>query len=65
MKIIMRYWDGIFFGVFWTLGMLWWNWPLEVAPTIILVVCGAVAGVLFHLIMGWWMRRMGMRPAGS
>jgi hypothetical protein len=52
-----RYWNGIFFAILWTLGMMAWSWPLTTAHAIILTVCGALAGVAFHLIMRWWERQ--------
>ena len=54
---MMRYWDGIFFAVLWTLGMLLWAWPPALAQTVILAVCGALAGIAFHLMMRWWAKR--------
>lgn len=57
MRLMTRYWDGAFFAVFWTVAMLAWNWPVDVVPALILAACGALAGVLFHLAMRWWVRR--------
>ena len=43
------------FAVFWTAGMLWWTAPLTAAKAVILGSCGAIAGLLFHLMMGKWL----------
>jgi phosphate/sulfate permease len=54
---MIRYWNGIFFTVLWTLGMMAWSWPLTTAHAIILAVCGALAGVAFHVVMQRMARR--------
>jgi hypothetical protein len=43
------------FAVLWTAWMLWWTAPLAVANTIILVICGAFAGLLFYWAIGKWL----------
>jgi hypothetical protein len=48
---MIKYWDGLFFALFWTAAMYRWNPPLDLVPTLILIVAGALGGVLFHLGM--------------
>jgi hypothetical protein len=50
---------SVLFAVLWTAGMLWWNAPLHIAETIILVVAGAVAGFLWYFVMRLFMKRLG------
>ena len=47
---------SIFFAVFWTAGMIWWNAP-AIAGAIILMFAGALAGTLWFFAMRWWMNR--------
>jgi hypothetical protein len=49
--------SSVAFAVLWKAGMLWWSAPLEVAQTIILVVVGAIAGLLWYWLFGMWYRR--------
>jgi hypothetical protein len=50
---------SVLFAVLWTAGMLWWNAPLDVAETVILVVAGAIAGLLWYFAMRLFMERFG------
>ncbi len=50
---------SVLFAVLWTAGMLWWNAPLQAAETVILVIAGGIAGLLWYLVMRMFMRRMG------
>jgi hypothetical protein len=54
---MIRYWNGILFAILWTLGMMIWSWPLTMAHAIILTVCGALAGAMFHVVMQWLAQR--------
>jgi phosphate/sulfate permease len=47
---------SIGFAVAWTLLMWWWNAPLSTAATVILSIAGAIAGLLWYLLMGRWLR---------
>ena len=47
--------SSIAFAVMWTLLMLWWSGSFETANIVILMISGAVAGVLWYL----GMRRFG------
>jgi hypothetical protein len=46
---------SIFFAVFWSAGMIWWNAP-KVAGAVILMVAGALAGTGWFFAMRWWMK---------
>ena len=47
---------SIFFAVFWTAGMYWWNAP-TLAGAVILMFAGALAGTLWYFGMRWWMNK--------
>jgi hypothetical protein len=49
--------SAVAFAVLWTGFMLWWSAPLEMASTIILVVTGAILGLLWYWLFGLWYRR--------
>ena len=53
-----RYFPGVFFAVFWTAIMLWWNAPLDTAEIVIFVVCGILAGAAFGWAMNWFADRV-------
>ena len=44
------------FAVAWIALMWWWNAPLDTVPAAILIVAGAIAGLLWYLMMGWWLK---------
>ncbi len=44
---------AVFFTVFWTAGMLWWNEASEPAHIIIMSLGGALAGYLWYRTMRW------------
>jgi hypothetical protein len=46
-------WSAIFFTVFWTAGMLWWNGTLQPASVVLTVIGGCVAGYLWYRLMRW------------
>jgi len=48
---------SIGFAVAWTLLMWWWNAPLSTAATVILSIAGAIAGLLWYLMMAWCLRQ--------
>jgi len=48
---------SIFFAVFWTAGMYWWNAP-TLAGAVILMFAGALAGTLWYFGMRWWMNKL-------
>lgn len=56
-----RFLDGIIFAVLWTLGMVIWEQPSDLAGIVRLAVSGVVTGVFFHLAMAWWARRQARR----
>jgi hypothetical protein len=44
------------FAVAWIALMWAWNAPLSTAAAVILGIAGAIAGLLWYLMMGWWLR---------
>jgi hypothetical protein len=42
---------GIGFGILWTNGMVWWNSPQHAAAIAIMVATGALAGVVWFVLM--------------
>jgi hypothetical protein len=46
-------WSAIFFTVFWTAGMLWWNGTLQPASVVLTVIGGCVAGYICYRLMRW------------
>jgi hypothetical protein len=50
--------SSLLFAVLWIAGMMWWNAPLATAEIVMLVVAGAIAGVLWHYFMGKYMNWM-------
>ena len=48
---------AVVLAVVWTLAMIAWSWPVELAEGAMLAVGGVIVGLLWYLIMGWWMRR--------
>ena len=44
-------WSAIFFTVFWTAGMLWWNGSFETSNLIITTVIGVAVGYFWYRIM--------------
>jgi hypothetical protein len=44
------------FALLWVMGMLWWNGPMNAARTVVLVILGALAGILWYFGMRLWMR---------
>ena len=48
--------SSIAFAVLWTAFMAWQNWPLGWPLLIILVVCGALAGLGWYWLFGKWYR---------
>ena len=53
---------GIFFAIFWIVGMLWWSGELRPANIVILTVCGAIGGYLWYLAMHWMFQAMQLHP---
>jgi len=49
---------AIAFSVFWIVGMIWWSGEYHPANIVILAVCGAVGGYLWHLAMRWAFQHM-------
>jgi hypothetical protein len=48
--------SAVVFAVLWT-GFMWWDRaPLETSGVIALMVCGALAGVLWYWLYGKWFR---------
>ncbi len=43
------------FALLWVAGMLWWNGPMSTARAVVLIVVGALAGLLWYLGMRLWM----------
>jgi hypothetical protein len=48
--------SAIIFGVLWTMGMLWWNAPLEVSDVVIWPVAGIATGLAWYWLMGIWLK---------
>ena len=48
--------SAIAFAVLWTAGMWWWPEPADRIPLAILIVVGALAGVLWYWLFGKWLR---------
>jgi hypothetical protein len=48
--------SAVFFAVFWTAAMVWWNVP-DTAGLVILVITGGIAGLLWYWLYGKWYRR--------
>ena len=55
-------WSAVAFAVLWTGWMIWWSGNFALAHTIILTICGGLAGYLWYRLMCWQFRRMGMLP---
>jgi hypothetical protein len=52
---------SILFAVLWSAGMIWWTGH-ETANVVILAICGAIAGLLWYLVMrrfAKWQARAG------
>ena len=60
-------WSAIFFTVFWTAGMLWWNGTLQPAGVILTVIGGCVAGYLWYRLMSWRLvvRQVPSKPSST
>jgi hypothetical protein len=50
---------AILFAVLWTAGMLWWNAPLDTVEIVMLVIAGALAGVMWYFAMRFYVTRFG------
>jgi hypothetical protein len=48
---------SILFAVIWTALMIWWNAP-TFAGAVILVIGGALAGILWFFGMRWWLNKV-------
>lgn len=48
------------FAVLWTAWMIWWSGSLDRVNIVMLSICGAVVGYLWHLGMRWYFDRMRM-----
>ncbi len=54
------------FAVAWIALMWSWNAPLDTVPAAILIVAGSIEGLLWYLMMGWWLKYSNRRSkAGS
>jgi hypothetical protein len=53
--------SSVAFAILWTAFMWWWNSPLARPALIILVVVGAICGLLWYWLFGMWMRRFARR----
>jgi hypothetical protein len=56
--------SAIFFAIFWTAGMLWWDGSFAPANIIITATCGAVCGYAWYRAMRWQVPR-GKVPSRS
>jgi hypothetical protein len=56
--------SSIGFAVFWTLFMWLWHRP-DVPGTIILIIAGAITGLLWYFGMTWWFKRSGLHRLSS
>jgi glycopeptide antibiotics resistance protein len=54
--------SAIAFTVLWSGWMLWWSGSYDPANTIILAVCGAIAGYVWYRVMRWSFLRMRLLP---
>jgi fatty acid desaturase len=50
-----RIFVSLSFGLLWLLALWWFGGPLAWAPLLILVLCSALAGFLFHVALGAWL----------
>jgi hypothetical protein len=50
------------FAIAWTAFMWLWNAPLDTAGAVILVISGAIAGLLWYWGMNWWLKYSGRQP---
>jgi hypothetical protein len=59
-------WASVFFGVFWTAGMVWWtDEGTGIAHVIPLSVAGAVAATAWYFSMRWFGERAARRQQGE
>jgi len=54
---------SVLFSLLWTASMFWWTTPTLGAPAVILMTCGALAGIGWYWGMSLWMR-WSRRPNG-
>jgi hypothetical protein len=47
---------AVMFAVLWTAMMWWMRSPLEIAAIVMLVIAGAITGVLWYWLYGKWFR---------
>ncbi|HYN00633.1 MAG TPA: hypothetical protein VET25_12865 [Aestuariivirgaceae bacterium] len=55
--------SSILFAVLWTVGMIVWDSPIDLAKIIIWIIGGAVAGAVWYWLMGLWYKHFGRRNA--
>jgi hypothetical protein len=46
-------WSAAFFGVFWTVGMVWLRGAYDPAYIVVTAIGGSIAGYLWYLVMRW------------
>jgi hypothetical protein len=44
------------FALLWVAGMLWWNAPTSTVRAVLIIILGALAGLLWYGAMKMWMR---------
>jgi hypothetical protein len=49
-------WSAAFFGVFWTVGMVWLRGAYDPGYIIVTAIGGSIAGYLWYLAMRWIFR---------
>jgi hypothetical protein len=48
--------SAVVFAILWTLLMWWSRGPMDTAPLLVLVLCGALAGGVWYWLYGKWFR---------
>ena len=49
--------SAVFFAVFWSAGMLWWDGSFSRANIVITAICGAMVGYAWYRAMRWQVAR--------
>ena len=52
-------WSAAFFGVFWTVGMIWLRGAVDPGYIVITAISGSVAGWLWYLALSMLINRRG------
>jgi hypothetical protein len=52
-------WSAAFFGVFWTVGMIWLRGAVDPGYIVVTAIGGSVAGYIWYLILSSLINRSG------